>query len=154
MAGPEDREQTLIEQYKLYVELADRVSARRVETSKFHLGLVTGLLAIVPFAVSEAQKVQLTTTVLVIFAVMGLLLCAVWTLNIVSYKQLNSLKFKVIHEMENQLPYACFDREWQILRNNPKEHRYLRLSFVERFVPLVLTIPYVVILVLTLIYRP
>lgn len=36
-----DPQDLLIEQYKLYVEMADRISARRAETNKFYISLLT-----------------------------------------------------------------------------------------------------------------
>ena len=35
-----ESDQRLIEQYKMYVEMADRVSARRADTNKFYISLL------------------------------------------------------------------------------------------------------------------
>jgi hypothetical protein len=57
--------------------------------------------------------------------VLGLAICTIWVVNIRSYKQINSLKFTVIHEMEKKLPYPCYDREWQILQEDANSRSYL-----------------------------
>ena len=36
-----------------------------------------------------------------------------WLLLIRSYRNLNKAKFKVISELEDRLPVAPFDREWE-----------------------------------------
>ena len=75
-------------------------------------------------------------------AFLGLVLCGVWFINIRSYSQLNSGKFQVIHEMEQQLPYHCYAREWEILGRGRENKKYLPLTHVEQFVPFVLAVPY------------
>lgn len=138
----------LLDQYKLYVEMADRVSARRIDASKLYSSLLTGLLAVTSFILNQGVPQQ---GVLLAMSCLGFILCIVWILNIRSYKQLNFLKFQVIHEMEQRLPFPCYDREWQILKHEEGAHGYLRLSMVERYVPFLLMIPYLILLVYALI---
>lgn len=136
----------LLEQYKLYVEMADRVSSRRIEANKFYTSILSGILALVSI-VSVPLTVQ--SVVLAAVAVLGIALCVVWLVNIRSYRELNSLKFAVIHEMEAHLPFACYDREWEILRNGKGRRVYVRLTRIEQYVPLLMMIPYLVLLAST-----
>lgn len=142
----------LLEEYKLYVEMADRVSARRIDASKLYISLLTGLLAVIPFILEQGTPASIQKVVLVAMGILGLALCYIWILNIRSYKQLNSLKFKVIHEMEQLLPFSCYKREWQILEEEKDSRSYLRLSRVERYVPFLLMIPYLILLIYALLY--
>jgi hypothetical protein len=142
----------LIEQYKLYVEMADRVSARRIDASKLYIALLTGLLAVIPFILEKNTPENIQRTVFLTMGFLGIAICFVWILNIRSYKQLNSLKFKVIHEMEKQLPFPCYDREWEILKEEKDSRSYLRLSKVEQYVPFLLMVPYMILLVFALIH--
>lgn len=89
--------------------------------------------------------------VLLTIAILGLCLCFAWAANINSYKQLNSLKFKVIHEMEAHLPFPCYDREWEILKEDKNRRGYLRLTSVEQYIPLILSAPYFRLLIYSLI---
>ncbi|WP_217899901.1 RipA family octameric membrane protein, partial [Nodularia sp. NIES-3585] len=73
------------------------------------------------------------------------------TTNINSYKQLNSLKFKVIHEMETHLPFPCYAREWKVLKEDKHRRRYLRLTSVEQYIPIIFAIPYLCLFVYALI---
>ena len=109
----------LLEQYKLYVEMADRVSERRMQTNKFYISLLSGLLALFPILVSVGTSKQ--TVILIILPLLGIALCILWYINILSYRQLNSGKFKVIHEIEQYLPFPCYDKEWELLGEKRKK---------------------------------
>ncbi len=153
-ADAEDSVSALLEQYKLYVEMADRVSSRRIEVSKFYSTLMSGLLLIVPFLLSQDQVPHTATLILVAIGLFGISLCMVWSINIASYRQLNSLKFKVIHELELLLPFAPYTREWHLLNDSTNAYNYRRVSAVERYVPFILAVPYFLLLIVALVYNP
>lgn len=135
----------LLEQYKMYVEMMDRVTERRGKTNVFYISLLSGILA---FASLLAEKELLPGSkelLLLIIAIQGLLLCIVWMININSYKQLNRLKFKIIQEIEKSLPFPCYSREWLVKEPKTGEYshkQYRRLTKVENYVPFILAIPY------------
>jgi|Deesub1362A_J573_1020465.scaffolds.fasta_scaffold04659_7 hypothetical protein len=138
----------LLEQYKLYVEMADRISERRMQTNKFYISLLSGLLALLSILVSVGKLNQ--TLIFVIVSLLGIALCILWHINIRSYRQLNSGKFKVIHEMEQNLPFPCYDKEWEILGEVKEKSKYLQLTRVEKYIPLILSIPYIFLFLYTL----
>jgi hypothetical protein len=138
----------LLEQYKLYVEMADRISERRMQTNKFYISLLSGLLALLSVLVSIGNLNQ--TLIFVIVSLLGMALCILWHINIQSYRQLNSGKFKVIHEMEQYLPFPCYDKEWGILGEGKEKSKYLQLTRVEKYIPLILSIPYIFLFLYTL----
>ena len=141
-----NNQESIIEEYKLYVEMADRVSARRADTNKFYVSLLSALLAFIAFVYGKKICAGYEDVVLFSFSILGLLLNGVWFLNISTYRKLNSGKFKVIHQMEKKLPFACYDREWEILKKaGPKE--YKTLTAVEKYVPLILSIPFLLLLI-------
>ena len=141
----------ILDQYKLYVEMTDRVSSRRVQIASFYISILSALLALLPIISNKDlfQKPQIF--VLLAISVLGLCLCLAWFANINSYKQLNSLKFKVIHEMEAFLPFAFYEREWQILKENKNRRRYFRLTAVEQYIPVILSVPYVCLFIYSFI---
>jgi hypothetical protein len=141
--SPEDRA-ALLEQYKLYVEMADRVSNRRIEINKFYISLLSGLLVLLSIVSIPAE---LQNGVLVAVSALSVGLCFLWIVNIRSYKELNALKFKVIEEMEQRLPFRSYTREWELLKQGPDQKSYFRLTRIEQYVPLLLLVPYLVILI-------
>ena len=90
-------EKHIFEQYKLYVEMADRISARRMLANSFFLGIHTALIT--AFTVLLKEKILSATLIGLspFFAV--IVLCYVWWRIVHSYRQLNSGKFKVIHSI-------------------------------------------------------
>ncbi|MFA0960251.1 hypothetical protein AB9P05_00435 [Roseivirga sp. BDSF3-8] len=143
----------LLEQYKLYVELADRVSDRRIKTNQYFITLLSGLLVVLSFVLHKDQQATLSRyQPYIVFSVglLGIILCLVWQLNISSYRQLNSQKFQVIHDMEKHLPYPLFAKEWQLLGEGKDRKKYLQLSRVEKLVPVILSLPFVVLFIYAL----
>lgn len=137
----------LLEQYKLFVEMADRVSTRRGQTNRFYVALLSGLFALLTIIIGTEYFSDLHIIVFMAVGILGTLLCVLWFVNIRSYRQLNSGKFNVIHEMEKQLPFPCYDDEWKIL----KKRKYLRLTRVEQIIPLAMIFPYAILLAYSLI---
>lgn len=142
--------QHLLEQYKLYVEMADRISTRRVQTNMFYISLLSGLLALLSIVLGRNLFSDFQTITFMAVAILGLALCALWNVNIRSYRQLNSAKFKIIHEMEQHLPFPCYDKEWEILGEGKESKAYLQLTRVEQYVPFVLAVPYLLLLIYSL----
>lgn len=144
----------LLEQYKLYVEMADRISQRRAFANSFFLTLHTGLFGL---AVSlaglgsiEQQSAGLAA------AVFGLPFAYIWRRILTSYRQVNSAKYMVLHELEAQLPIAPYREEWDKVGRGENSKLYTPLTKVEGRVPIVFFLGYLVAfaLALSLILRP
>jgi len=140
----------LLEQYKLYVEMADRVGTRRAQTNRFYISLLSGLLAVLSIVVGRNIFSDFQAIVFAVVALLGLALCILWNINIRSYRNLNSGKFKIIHYMEQSLPFPCYDKEWEILKEEKEGKTYLQLTRVEQYVPIILAIPYILLLIYSL----
>ena len=108
-----EKQKALLEQYKLYLELADRISARRMLSNTFFLSVNSALAGGVFLSLEKLKSIEPFFTIA--FFIVCIAFCMVWWLIVHSYRQLNSGKFKVVHEMENLLPYSCFHREWNHL---------------------------------------
>jgi hypothetical protein len=118
-----------LEIYKLTVEMADRISARRAVASSFFLTIQSGLVASLAFV--EGQRWSI--------AIAGTAIAASWWLLLRSYRQLNSAKFEVIQRIEEQLPLAPYTDEWKMLKkaDTPLKERYAAFGLIEQTVPLV-----------------
>ena len=134
----------------MLVQHAIYIQDERADASKFYASLLTVLLAVILLIVEKGTAPDLQRVTFLTIGILGLVLCFVWSVNIHSYKQLNSLKFKVVHEMEQKLPFPCYKREWQILEQEKSTRSYLRLSQVEQYVPLVLMVPYLILVIYAL----
>lgn len=127
-------QEQLLEQYKLYVELMDRVSQRRQHTNQFYLSLISALAG--ALIIFRNEQAGYEPSLLVTLAVLGMLVSLLWWLTLTSYRQLNQGKFQVIDALEAQLPYACFKEEWNVLGAGKKQSLYRQLTQIERLLPL------------------
>lgn len=132
---PYSEQRELLALYSLYVELADRVSQRRHQANAFFVSLISGILGIF-LAVGKLDGFE-GGLLFIVPGVLGVFLCFFWWVHIRSYRQLNSGKFKVIREMEAKLVFPCFEREWELLGAGRIKKRYLRLTVLERWLPIV-----------------
>lgn len=130
----------LVEQYKLAVEMADRVSARRGSANGFFLTVQTTLVALL--AVPGITRAWI--------AVAGIILAGAWWLLLRSYRDLASAKWAAIEKLERRLPSQPFIEEWEFLKKDPVRWwrpRYAELGFAERLVPVVFAALFIVTLV-------
>ncbi|MGB7002652.1 MAG: hypothetical protein WBE22_11750 [Halobacteriota archaeon] len=140
----------LLEQYKLYVEMADRISSRRIQANRFYVALLSGLLALLSLLVNRNVFGNVLNVCFMAVGILGIALCILWYVNIHSYRQLNSGKFQVIHEMELHLPFPAYKREWEILGKGKESEKYRKLTSVERYVAFIFSIPYFVLIIYSL----
>lgn len=131
----------ILEQYKMYVEMADRVSARRALANGFFLSLNTATLT----AAGALWGAKFLTSWL-LFLPLCLLLAqtAAWFWIVRSYRQLNSAKYIVVGMLEEQLPASPYWRaEWQALGEGRDKALYWPLTHLEQWLPVVLAVMYV-----------
>ena len=126
----------LLDQYKLYVEMADRISQRRDQSSRFYAGLVSAIIALLVVMGRFGVSGSSWSIALLAAGLFGVSLSVIWFINLGSYRALNTAKFRVINEMEPQLPYAGYSKEWAYLRPEKGPARYFQLTRIERYVPL------------------
>lgn len=131
----------LFQQYKLYVEAADRVSARRATSNTFFLATNTALVTIMGFAIPQMLSQHSLWAIL--YTLGGIFLNYYWKTIINSYRQLNTAKFQVIHKLEQHLPAKLYDHEWELLGSGKDAAKYKQLTKVEQNVPYVFMIIYI-----------
>jgi hypothetical protein len=132
----------LMEQYKLYVEMADKLSSRKDEANKFYVSLLTGVLALLSIVFSRGSFEIFTAVIILSIGILGLTVCGMWRINIHTYRRLNKVKFQIINEMEQSLPFACYKREWEVMKQDAGGKKYLTPTRVELDIPVLVSIPY------------
>ena len=131
-----------LEMYKLYVEMADRISMRRQSANSFFLTINSAIIAVlgyVQFGVYLGAKLGVepsqTNDFYWIISVLGMVLCVIWYRLVRSYSQLNTAKFKVIHRIEQQLPLAPYDAEWEAVGRGENPKLYKPFTYIEVKIP-------------------
>ena len=150
--------ETMLELYKLYVEMADRISQRRQSANNYFLTINTALISLVIASLVYSRFIKdmshdFTVGVLVGVSLVGLANCWAWRALIMSYKSMNGAKFKVIHDMEKIIGYRPYFDEWEHLSRGENKKIYRKFTDVESRVPIVLSIGYAVAIVLSLLWR-
>lgn len=142
----------LLEQYKLCVEMADRISSRRSTANKFFLSINTLLVSVIG-ALSRLGSNTIPFNLLwaILASVAGILFCWCWATTIRSYRDLNTAKFTVINAIEKRLPASAFTCEWKCLNPEKKASEYRPLTAVEYWVPIIFAALYVLLIVVILI---
>ena len=121
----------LLEQYKLYVQSAENVSARRVSSSRYLLAINAALVAL--YGLQSANFGQGYWTLLI--PVIGISVSLLWYLIIKSHADLNRIKFDVIHEFEQHLPTAMYKYEWTLAEEGQGK-AYRAVTTIERWIPI------------------
>jgi hypothetical protein len=132
----------ILEQYRMYVEMADRISERRAGANTFFLTLNTSVLTILG-AVRAALPADHPSWLAIPLA--GLLAeCAAWFYLVRSYRQLNSAKYRVVGALEKRLPASPYwSAEWSALGKGQDRSLYWPLTHLEQWVPITFIVVYV-----------
>ena len=136
----------LLEQYKLYVQSAENVSARRVASSRYLLTLNAALVAL--YGIQSANLGQSYWMLIVPFA--GIVVSGIWYMIIESHANLNSIKFDIIHKIEPHLPAKIYQYEWQLAEGG-KGKTYRAVTKIERWIPILFAILHVILAILIIL---
>jgi hypothetical protein len=131
----------LLEQYKLCVEMADRISARRGMTNSFFLTLNTGIVGLIAAFNKIPADTNTRWLAIPLVAILGQ--CFGWFYLVRSYRQLNGAKYRVVGALEERLPASPFWRaEWWSLGEGRDAKRYWPLSHIEQWIPVLFALTY------------
>ena len=122
----------LLEQYKVYVQSADNVSERRVASVRYLLTVNVALVAAYGFQSVLTERALLASLIALAGIVLSLLSYSI----IKSFRDLNTVKFEIIHEMEEHLPAAPYAYEWQLAEEGHGK-AYWPTAHIEKWMPLV-----------------
>ena len=136
----------LLEQYRQYVESAEKISERRVSANNYLLTINAVLVTLYGFVSAGGPNSYWTLLV----AITGILVSATWYRIIKSYRNLNTVKFLVIHEFEQHMPAAPYYYEWKIAGEG-RAKTYQPLSHLECWVPIIFMVLYLLLAIITML---
>jgi hypothetical protein len=142
----------LLEQYRIYLQLLDKIADRRQSANSFFLSINTGLCALLGYMFAREVPPQLRLLLWVI-PFPGILVSYFWFRLVRSYRYLNAAKFRVVEAIEERLPLAPFTAEWIALRDEADAHRYIPLTTLEVWIPRCFMCLYSAILLLLVPWR-
>lgn len=133
---------TVLEQYKLYVQSAENVSARRMASSRYLLTINAALVTLYGLQSQILNPPWLA----ILIPILGMLVSMLWHRIITSHRDLNTAKFEIIHELEQKLPVALYTHEWQLV-DGGQGRRYRSVTDIELRIPLIFLLLHLVLLV-------
>lgn len=133
-----------LEQYKIYVGSAEKVSDRRNNVNTFYLTLTTSITGVIGYV--KTNNIQNDQYLIIGLSISAILICIYWVNILENYRKLNSGKFKVIHDIEKQLPLNLFDFEWEKLGRGNNNKLYKKMSNVEKGIPFIFGILFCLVL--------
>jgi hypothetical protein len=142
----------LLEQYKIYISSAEKISDRRQKTNEFFLALNTGLVALLGFVATKTNQGEVST-LLALSSIAGGTMSYLWYRIIRSYKGLNDAKYKVVHAIEARMPLALYDTEWETLGRGTDKKIYWPFTHIELWVPWIFFAIYVMLFLSILNYH-
>lgn len=143
---------TILELYKLAVEMADRTSNRRAKASAFFVSVNTTLVTIIGLGGQSANSVLLFVAI----CAAGITVSVCWWMLLKNYRHLNEAKFTVINDIESKwLPIKPYSDEWEYLGHSDENLTRMRkisrvfrqLGTIERVVPWIFCLIYIALLV-------
>lgn len=130
-----------IEIYKTFVDTAERNIERRMHINQFYYSLVAAIFVAFSYINNGSIREVFTqgaskATEIVPIWLLPLFLIIVslsWFSILLSFRALSSAKYRVILELERELPYDPFKREW----DHYKTIRKTEATQVELIIPIV-----------------
>lgn len=134
-------EELLLNQWQTCVEMANEISHRRDTMNNLFVTINIALIAMISYVWSIKT---------IFVSLIGIVFCIVWIRFIINFKMLNEEKFKIINEMENQLPVKPFNNEWNKLQSNKK---YTDGTTIEYILPSTFIIAYIIISIILFVKK-
>lgn len=129
----------LFQQYRMFVDSAEKISERRNQLNTFFIALHSLLVSGLSLFKSEIFAY------IIPICVFGCVLAFLWWYMLCNYRALNKAKFTIIQEIEKKLPLNLYNSEWSLYKTskhrwNPT--RYLSFARLEMVLPWLLIAVY------------
>lgn len=134
----EDYKNKLFNQYKIFLQMLDSLTHRRTIANNFFLSINTGLLATFGLLTqSGIVSLESNGIWMLIGSIAGILFSYSWFSTVKSYKQLSTVKWQIVLEIERKLPLKMHETEWKLLGEGNDRKKYWKLTDVERVIPFI-----------------
>lgn len=131
----------VMDQYKLCVEMADRISQRRALANTFFLTLNTAIFTVIAVFWKDRPSAPKWALWFPLVVVIGQ--CFAWFYLVRSYRQLNAAKYEVVGALEEGLPASPYSRaEWFALGEGKDWRKYWPLTHIEQWIPVLFGLTY------------
>jgi hypothetical protein len=126
----------LFEQYKLAIEMADRMSAKRQTANSFYIGLFSAFGGL--YSLHDKASTLTESAWEVILPILAVIWCVVWWFTIQRYRRINIAKWSVIERLEVKLADKPFiwEREELKKKDQPVSPGSFAFTRIEAAIPI------------------
>ena len=142
-----------LELYRLYVSTSEVIAERRQKNNSFFLTLNTTIIAVISY-VQLGTKPGESSDLYWLISLSGMVLSYTWYRLIKNYKDINTGKFKIIHQIETKLPLALYTAEWDVLGRGQNSSLYLEFTKIEMAIPWIFFSIHTVVLIKVFPWQP
>lgn len=127
-----DRDELMLEEYKLYVEQKDNFIDRNFITNRFYMAAFVVIIFAMIFTGSVVFMERISATLL--FSAIGMAVCILWWMNVDAYNILIKIKFNnVIEKMEEKLVFQPYTEERKGIEEF-KEKKIFMFSDIQKLI--------------------
>ncbi len=127
-----------IEIYKVIVDSAERGIDRRHALNRFYFSVIVAIFVSISFVVNT-ENADLPARMVVSSAlILGFLNSTLWLSMIFAARRLNASKYDIIGELEKELDFAPFTREWEV--HVAKRRNFPQFTLIELLLPAALSV--------------
>ncbi len=101
-----EKQNAFLEEYKLYVKMLEHSTKRRMDTNALFISIHTAMVTVVSLF-NKGDGLPLLAV-----AIAGIAFSWLWRELLINYNTINGLKWDVVYDMEQFLPYKPFYGEW------------------------------------------
>jgi hypothetical protein len=132
-----------VEIYKIYVEMTDRLSQRRQAVNGIYFTILSGLgISIGLIYEKKPFEGNMLYYSIILLSFVGVLLCIAWWKIIENYHKIGSVKYEVIREIEEEFIIKPYTVETKKFRKANNQDGITKLAQLEKWVTLLLIIPF------------
>lgn len=124
-----------LEIYKIHAAASDDVSRRRDSANRMYLGVTTSIVITMGIVGGWDDGGWRTWGSLTGLSALGWVVQAGWLGVIQSYRQLNRAKFAVLLELEKNLTFDFYTREWKEAGEGKDPAKYREATIAEKDLP-------------------
>lgn len=129
----------ILEQWSKCVDMANSNSDKRISSNNTFLTIEAALLAVMSFTGDWKN---------ILLSLVGIIVSVFWLGSINSYKTLNSVKYEIINELEQNLAALPFTEEWERLQ---REKKYSLLTTTERMLPIIFIVLFSAVAIIAIV---
>lgn len=127
-----DRDELILQEYKLYAEQKENFIDRNFRTNKFYMVSFVVIIFAMIYTGNVVFMERLSATL--VFSIIGIAVCALWWMNVDSYNILIKIKFaNVLEAIEEKLPVKPFTDEFKGIQEF-RENKVFMFSDIQKFI--------------------